>query len=409
MRLANVLINAALFALATVVSVAIVLGAGELYLRTRTKANPRSMPWTVFHPDRGWALQPGEYVHFDLDESRETRVSINDLGMRNPPVSLAVPPGKKRMSILGDSFVFGAALNDGETVVGQLRGMLGDRYEVVNLGVEGYGTGTETLWIEDLVSRGYVPGEAIVLVFFTNDILDNLGLAYSTGEPQSHIPSFWVDGTGALQHTRPETLSAYPWGQKLARRWMFYRYLRTRAANLMLANPWMLDLAEKLGFHPKARRTPGVVEGFYSPGWQNRWRTTEQVLAHLSRLARERLKSQLYIVFVPSPFQVVAPLQKVVARQAPGNPIYAAFLQDVDRPQRCLREFCARTRLPFIDTTAPLRRGARARPPYFPFEAHLNPFGAGIVAAAIRGGVGLPAHPPGQPPHPADVPRAAVR
>ena len=219
-------------------------------------------------------------------------------------------------------------------------------------------------------------------MFFTNDILDNLGLEYGTGTPVPHMPRFWVDSTGTLRHTRPENRSI-DWARTLEKRWMFIRYLRSRASNLVLANAWMLDLAGALGLRPDLPRTPAVVEGFYSPGWEERWRTTGQIITCLSELASRRLGSRLIIVFVPSPFQVVETLGKMAARRAPSDSVFAAFLADVDRPQRCLRELCDRNGLPFLDATPLLRSAAKLRPPYL-IEAHLSPFGAGIVAAAIR-------------------------
>ncbi|HEY2954244.1 MAG TPA: hypothetical protein VGK89_03205 [Candidatus Eisenbacteria bacterium] len=377
---------------ATALAAALALGAGELYFRLRTGAGANARSWTVYHPDRGWALEPGEYVHVDENDFRATRISINPLGLRNPPLTLEVPAGRRRVSVLGDSFVFGAGLDGAETIPGRLGALLGERCEAVNLGVEGYGTGTETLLLEDLVARGYAPGDAIVLVFFTNDILDNAGLAYGTGAPQPHVPRFWVDSTGALRHTRPAPGAKARWGRALERRWMFLRYLRTRATNLVLANRWMLDLAGAVGFHPDLPRTPAVVEAFYGPGWEERWRTTEGILTYLSREASGRLRSRLYVAFVPSPFQVVGTLERLAARRAHDDPVFAAFLADRDRPQRCLREFCARSGLPFIDATPRLRQGAKKRPPYL-LEAHLNAFGAGIVAAAIRDGMSKTAPP----------------
>ena len=380
-RLGSFLTNAALLAISTVVAVGLVIGIGEIWFRVRAGAAPAATSWLVFHPERGWAPAPGEYVNLDHSDLRRTRISINAEGLRNPPLAMATPKGRRRVSILGDSFVFGAALDEGQTIPGQLRTLLGESYEAVNLGVEGYGTGTEYLLLEELAARGYQPGEAIVLVFFTNDILDNLGLEYGTGTPVPHFPRFWVDSTGALRHTRPENRQI-DWGRTLEKRWMFIRYLRSRASNLVLANAWMLDVAGALGLRPDLPRTPAVVEGFYSTGWEERWRETERILTCLSALAR-RLGSPLHIVFVPSPFQVVETLSKMAARRAPGDSVFAAFLADVDRPQRCLREFCGRSGLPFLDTTPLLRTAARVRPPYL-IEAHLSPYGAGVVAAAIR-------------------------
>jgi hypothetical protein len=381
MRLRSFLTNVGLLAASTAVAVGLVLGIGELWFRVRAGAAPAATSWLAFHPERGWAPAPGEYVNLDHSDLSRTRISINAEGLRNPPLAMTVPAGRRRVSILGDSFVFGAALDESQTIPGHLRTLLGDGHEVVNLGVEGYGTGTEYLLLEELAGRGFEPGEAIVLVFFTNDILDNLGLEYGTGTPVPHMPRFWVDSSGALRHTRPENRSI-DWARTLEKRWMFLRYLRSRASNLVLANAWMLDLAGALGMRPDLPRTPAVVEGFYSAGWEERWRSTGQILTCLAGLAR-RLGTPLYIVFVPSPFQVVETLSKMAERRAPGDSVFAAFLADADRPQRCLRDFCDRNGLPFLDATPLLRSAARVRPPYL-IEAHLSPYGAGIVAAAIR-------------------------
>src|SRR5262245_63738044 len=155
MRLGSILTNAALLAISTVVAVGLTLAIGELWFRMRAGAAPAATSWLTFHPERGWAPAPGEYVNLDHSDLRRTAISINAEGLRNPPLAMAIPAGRRRVSILGDSFVFGAALDEGQTIPGQLRTLLGDGYEAVNLGVEGYGTGTEYLLLEELASPGW--------------------------------------------------------------------------------------------------------------------------------------------------------------------------------------------------------------------------------------------------------------
>jgi len=381
--LERALVNLALFGLSTILSVGLVFGVGELVLRLRPH-DPRWAPWAGFHPVRGWALQPGEYTRYDLNESQVTHLSINALGMRNPQVSLKVPAGRRRISVLGDSFVFSAVLNEPETMVGQLRKALGPDREVVDLGVEGYGTGQEILFAEELASRGFDLGDEIVLVFFTNDILDNVGLAYGTGQRQPACPVFSVDSAGTLHHTAPVHPYGNPWQSKLTRTFLFYRFLRTRAANLATSHPWILRGLERLGFHVGLPRTPGVIEGFYSPGWPERWKTTADLLNYLARESRDRFQARLLVVYMPSPFQVVGALEGIARRQGGADSVYAAFFGDVDRPQRLLSEVCTRCGVPFIDATVALREAARRKSPYFIYEGHLNPWGSQVVATVIH-------------------------
>ncbi|MEO5618013.1 MAG: hypothetical protein ABIS67_09595 [Candidatus Eisenbacteria bacterium] len=388
MRLKNLLANLLIVLLSTAFSLGLVVAAGELYFRRRVqKADSRTFPWMVFHAERGWSLQPGEYHHFDFNESLESRVSINDLGTRNPPLPLAVPPGQHRVSIIGDSFVFAAALNEEETLVGQLRKLLGDGYQVVNLGVESYGNGKEALLLEGLSARGFEVGRTLVLVFFSNDMMDNSGLEMGVSGRNASRPAFHVDSSGALRHTPPVRPEKELWRRKVADRSMFLVYLKSRLTNLATANPWLLDLAGRFGYRAKLPRTPGVVEGFYGAGWQERWGNTRDILAYVARTSRERLGTRLSIAYMPSPFQVLEALQQVARRQSGTDSSYAAFLGDIDRPQRLLREFCAREGVPFIDPTTALREASRKQTPYFLYEAHLNPLGSGIFAEALRDGI----------------------
>ncbi len=386
MRLKTVVANLAIAAFSTAFFAALALTAGELYFRMKVRgADTRPFPWMEFHERRGWALKPGEYHRFDFNESLESRVSINALGTRNPPMTLAVPPGRRRVSVIGDSFVFAAALNEPETFVGRLRGLMGDSVEVVNLGVESYGNGQQALLLEDLAARGYEVGGDLVLVFFSNDPMDNAGLEMGHVGLHPGRPVFHVDSAGALRATAPTPPAGNPWGHRAAERSIMLVFLKSRITNLVTANPWLLDLAARLGYRARLPRVPGVVEAFYGEGWRPRWDNTAGILAWLGRTARERHGARLTIAYMPSPFQVLEALQQVARRQAAADSAYAGFLADMDRPQRLLRELCEREGIRFVDPSAALREAARRETPYFLYEAHLNPAGSRVFAEVLAG------------------------
>jgi hypothetical protein len=384
MKLKNVAANLAVLLISTLVFGGLVFAAGELYFRLRTKADPRPFPWMVYHPARGWALQPGDYAHYDFNESSESHISINALGMRNPPLELAVPAGKRRVSVIGDSFVFGAALDQEKTIVGRLRERLGNGTEVVNLGVESYGNGQEAQFLEELHARGFDVGRTVVLVFFANDVMDNGAQPTTGGSLANSRPEFHVDSSGALQATRPVAgeggrLWSYPIRYGPA----FYHFLRTRLTNLVAANPWMINLAGKVGYRVKLPRTPGVVQGFYDGGWEERWDRTANILAYVDRMTREKLGARLVIAYVPSSFQVLEALQRVARRQSGQDSTYTTFLADLDRPQRLLGEICAREGIAFVDPTGALREASKKETPYFLYDAHLNAYGSQVYADAL--------------------------
>ena len=53
---------------------------------------------------------------------------------------LKLPASRERVTILGDSFVFTEALNDGEHFTDHLQKLAAERFEVVNVSIPGYGS-----------------------------------------------------------------------------------------------------------------------------------------------------------------------------------------------------------------------------------------------------------------------------
>jgi lysophospholipase L1-like esterase len=73
--------------------------------------------------------------------------------------------------MLGDSITFGYGVRDGETFSAVLETM-DPRLEVVNLGVQGYGTDQELLKLER-EGLGFAPDVVVLNVCLANDLLDN--------------------------------------------------------------------------------------------------------------------------------------------------------------------------------------------------------------------------------------------
>ena len=74
---------------------------------------------------------------------------------------------KKRVLLLGDSFVYGYGLDDNETIAVKLQEKLGENYEAINMGVDGYGTVQEILQFKEEGLR-YNP-DIVMLFFYPND------------------------------------------------------------------------------------------------------------------------------------------------------------------------------------------------------------------------------------------------
>jgi len=375
-------VNVMLVLASTAVMGAAIFGAGELYFRWSFGWNATGQwpIWTVFDEQRGWTLKPGEYSYVDLVVFRKVYVSINDLGIRNKPVSLKVREGIERISIVGDSFVFGAPLNDEATPTGRLQRLLGPQREVVNIGVPGYGTGQELLMMEDLIGRHYEPGSKIVIVFFSNDIQDNSGVDYSTNERDPIRPAFSVSSSGSLQ-IEPATPHQHesPSRPGLLQRSLFYNFVRTSAMYAAIAHPSLIDVAGHLGIKVALPRTPGIIAGWYTEGWLERWTRTEAILAYAVTRMRTLTSAEIFLVYMPSPFQIEGVFRRMVESSANGDPGYRALLTETDRPQHMLQRFADSHRVRLVDLTGVLRDSGDGRL-YFPRDGHLTERGSELVA-----------------------------
>ena len=157
---------------------------------------------------------------------------------------------------------------------------------------------------------------------------------------------------------------------------------------LVIANPALLDLAAALGIGPTLPRLPGIVAGWYEPGWEERWANTVDILRYLVARARSHYGARLYISSLPSPFQVSEAHRKVIEAKAAQDDRFDEFLMDPERPQRLLEAFCLEEQVPFIDTTAELRRADAGGPVFFVREGHLNENGAEEVARILFDRIG---------------------
>jgi len=99
-------------------------------------------------------------------------VELNSHGLRDDEIPYDKPPGEKRVLVLGDSVTFGWGVSQGETFSDRMEYLLnessGDRWEVINSGVNGYNTEQEAAYLHIKGTR-YSP-DIVVLVYVSNDV-----------------------------------------------------------------------------------------------------------------------------------------------------------------------------------------------------------------------------------------------
>ena len=154
----------------------------ETALRTwgHSEAAPAFQSLFVPDPAIGYRLRPGARVRFTTAEF-DTRININDQGVRDDAPIGPKPPDERRIVVLGDSLVLAVQVDEQQTFCRLLEERLNRnggpiRYRVINAGVQGYGPVEELLFFRH-VARAFQPDLVITTVFVGNDIEEALGSA----------------------------------------------------------------------------------------------------------------------------------------------------------------------------------------------------------------------------------------
>lgn len=118
----------------------------------------------------GWESTPNASGMIITSEF-SIHVDINSDGLRDRDHALSKPANITRILVLGDSSVFGNGVDTQDRFTDILQDKLGLHYEVINMGVTGYGTDQEYLLLREKGLR-YAP-DIVILVFHENDLLNN--------------------------------------------------------------------------------------------------------------------------------------------------------------------------------------------------------------------------------------------
>ena len=150
--------------LAPTLFLVLALGLGEIWARSLVPRSDQNPFRTSPHDELPSVLAPNLELQW-----QGPHVQTNSLGFRGPEIP-EPNPKKKRIAILGDSFVFGSGVEWEGTIGVQLERSiqaLGRQVDVLNFGVPGYNTGHNAWVLENKVLE-HAP-DLVVYVAFAND------------------------------------------------------------------------------------------------------------------------------------------------------------------------------------------------------------------------------------------------
>lgn len=361
----------------------LLLNAGLLLASITFAAAAAEALLRVFRPqplEAAYVFPDGTLRHRPSFAYRYTRrgfsnvVTYNALGLRGPEVRPAKQAGRPRVLFLGDSFVEGKQVADGEVVTAVLSRLLeeaGRPAEVINAGVAGAGTGEEVLLWERL-GRSLEP-DVVILGFYPNDVRNNVERRY-----------FAVSGGAVVQRKEP----------RLPRvRWIYdTRKLLAAHSHLYMLLKGARDAWRETGEDPgegppagtdgkpvRLLETEEVFEVPPSPAIVEGWDLTEALLEDL----KERVTSsgaRFVLTVFPTRYQVDEALWRAHAGDVGIDP----DLYDLETPSRRLGAWAERAGAEVIDLLEPFREANRSNSFYYEVDAHLNPAGHRLAAEVLR-------------------------
>ncbi|MCP4683043.1 MAG: hypothetical protein GY864_11975 [Desulfobacterales bacterium] len=296
----------------------------------------------------GWDLIPGASGTGNLGEFYQ----INASGFRGPEFKMEKKPGIQRIMVIGDSFTFGMGVNWEDAYPTRLERILNEKKrpcEVINCGVIAH-----HMWQHDEMLRGkvlsYKP-DLIILGLYQDDIsasvppfimsADYQGVnIFKNNKDQGFMTRFF------LWNVLENTHSLIEYKYRYQRGYTYLKRIKERKKKIGPSNPtnsYYRTMAGKIEKH-KYSEFAGALKRFVKTA--------------------NDAGTEVLVAMIPDSVQ-----------------LNDSHMQEVNR---IVERTCGKVQVPFVDTTPFLEAGGDPFSLYlFPFNAHNNPKGLQIIAAAI--------------------------
>lgn len=311
----------------------------------------------------GWRGLPGFTGIFARSDFKAT-IAIDDNGYRKRGSRTKPAPGAEKSVFLGDSFAWGWGVSQGELFSDALQDLLGDGHNVINMGINTFGTVQEWIQLEREVLE--MSPARVGVLFYENDFEDNLNGRGDT-RPYCKVQ----DGRVVLKNLpvanpiggslRSFTRHSYA----LTHLRYYHNIFREHADSMKRRFRRWMD--EKRGVPSEPAVSPLSTEGG-AQGRLNEDAITvfDHALSNMERLCREN-GIDFFVVYVPRGENIAS-----------------------DRPDyeynRVVRRVCREHGIPFVDLKPDFTSrvtGRRGEPLYFRRDLHWTPEGHRLAAEIL--------------------------
>ncbi|MGB3404191.1 MAG: SGNH/GDSL hydrolase family protein [Microcoleaceae cyanobacterium] len=338
-------------------SLMIGIGLGEVGLRVaKVEGLPKKLQqhsefspafYMISDSERGWQNLPN--AEGWQRQEGESYININSAGLRDRNYTKIKPKNTFRIAVLGDSFTFAAQVPMAENYTSILEEKLatckafeGQTVEVINFGVEGYGTAQELLTLRQQV-WDYQPDLVLMAFYLGNDVIDN-----SKALERNHYRPFFVYQDGELV---PD-YSFRDLGLEYSDRYFitvadrFPAWLVNRSRILQVAKKAELEAKKRQAIHHFNTVTAQNFQSPQTKKWQEAWQITDDLIIKMSKEVKQK-NSDFLLVLIADPIQVHP---DEVERETYR---LALDVKDFDYPDKRLQQLSESQDFPVLSLTQP--------------------------------------------------------
>lgn len=331
----------------------------RIWLPEKTYYQIQNESLSCYRPSK---IIPYEYAPGCKDSvrmgDRNIDVAINTIGLRSPSVG---DKSKKRILLLGDSFVFGFGVQQEEMIAHYLQKQIGGEEEVISAGFLG-DSGPDTSLSYLLHTINLIQPDIVIVVLFPyNDLGDLKKTKWSVDESNLltvHMPDRWVDSNGYLR--RQDT----PWKYSvwLLRDSHLFQFVVNRLEYLI--GIWIQKISIKLGIVQEGQiRNESFERCLYEKRCDGEWGVVKEkattVFSSLRSFSKEH-EIPLLVVSIP--------LKSQIDGEKSMETVFHRWVSE--------------TSLPFLDLFHSLRAENLEATLYLP-DGHFTAMGNKIAAEAM--------------------------
>ena len=259
---------------------------------------------TIPHPVRGWEYRAN--VSGWWTSEGKAYLEFNSHGIRGPEITKAKPENTLRIAVLGDSFTSAVQVSYQQTFVAVMQKELekcinlkSQKVEVINFGVDGYGTAQQLLTLREKV-WDFQPDIVLLAFFIGNDVTDN-----SRKLENNHYRPFFIYKNDKLEldlSFRELTIS------------QANRYMITTVDKLptwLINNVRILQIIKKVETDQRKRNAARHFEKLQAnnfreprnPAWQEAWKITDELIGIMAKEVQEK-GAEFQVATVMTPTQI---------------------------------------------------------------------------------------------------------